>query len=233
MNKTLWVLTQKQTSKGFMTSRGYRTDGKPRFTKIMSLGLRFDTEDEAIEKRNDFLKSIDEDIKQHTEYITKAKQSLTKVYKTIGEFDGEARAFGGYSYNHMSGLNGWTEECDKIRAETAKDVVDRNTKSLEQYKKEKDYIINHIYIKEVPIGMRFMSQYKKTHEYVMNEHNLSCTRCGGQIPNIKYLKVGWGQYTLCACCMKEEIDEMQKIVDETPAEIIDAWSKERFILDLG
>ena len=232
--KTLWVLTQKQTSKGYMARRGWRQDGKPRFTKTMSLGLRFETEELAIDGRKAILDNIDNDIKQHTDYITKAKQSLTKVYKTIGEFDGEARKFGGYFYNHMSGLNKWTDECDKIRAETVKNVIDGNTKTLERYKKEKDYIINHIYIKEVNLGMRFWSNQKRTIEVITNSNSMFCNVCGGDIPNVQYLKVGWGNFNVCACCMEDKlIPMMQEVVKNNPKETKETWNKERFLLDLG
>ena len=235
--KTLWLFTQKQTSKGYMTGRGYRQDGKPRFSKIMSSALRYETEQLALNKRNEIKDAMDKDIAGCEASISKANATLTTTYVHFGDFLDACRAFGGFPYHNLSARTLWDAECDKIRSkEVIPDFLKSKTGQINRYKKERDFFVQHIYIKPVEIGMRFLSQYKKSIEYVNNDgrqYTLHCNVCGGEIPNVQYFRAGYGNFCACPMCLETLIPKMQEVIASTSDDIKELWGKEKFLVDLG
>lgn len=236
--KKVWVLTEKQVSKGFMTRRGYKSSGKPMFTKLIPLALRYETKDDAIRGKLGFIEAIEKDIEKNKKIITEATASLTKTYTLTQNFVNEAKEWGIYMYSEFydskrQAIVNWDSvSCDPIRQRIVSNVVTGRTQSLAKYNIEKKYITEKICVNEVDMGFRFKVAEKRTITFKKNDCNTYCNVCGGDIPDIDYLMIGWHS-KICVLCMSEMMPEIKKHVDEIQPEIKDLWGKERFLKDLG
>jgi hypothetical protein len=98
--------------------------------------------------------------------------------------------------------------------------------------RELEFFLNHIYVREVPLGMRFDKRQKQPMKWFKNDINNYCICCGGDVPDVEYVRFGY-YAKICVCCLNDLLPEIKKHVDEVPEDIKDLWGKERFLTDLN
>ena len=225
-----WILCQKQLSKGYMTRRGwsYNSIRKPSFTKFISKAIRYETKELAEKGKKEIISEIKSDIQKAEELrLELVKKIALKPHKTAIEFtkDMEKSNFSFYEY-HLE------DEKLSNKKQLMDNLLKSSNEGLQAYNWELNYFTKEVYIREVPMGFRFMKSEKRKIEFFKNECNNYCTCCGGDLPDTDYLKIGWSA-KLCLCCLSELLPEIQKRLDIFPAETKDLWGKERFLTDLG
>lgn len=233
--KTTWIICQKQLSKGYFKSRGWRKDRKPRFTKQITTCKRFATKADAEAGKALFIADMDRQIAECTNKISIGEQLRTKVYSCLNDFVKDLNKTG-FGYTGRFYGNGrtdpWNIGDENAKLTTINQGIEAFKQTIFGLNNEKEYYEKKLFIREVPMGLRFANIAKpKVVEFVKNDCNNYCCNCGGDIPDVIYMQFGYGS-KLCVMCLSEFLPDINKHIKEMSQEVKQVWSQERFLKDL-
>lgn len=232
--KLVWVLQQKQKSRGFVRSRGWNKT-MPSMTKQIVLAKMSDTKEGAEDIKSKFLAEINTTIEREKARLVDLEVMSKTTYPLPRTFE---HAFQGYHRGGWRDLDifrstaSWNVDLEVKKSKMIVDAQAHQNLTIARYQSEYLFMDKSIFINQVEMGMRFNNKLKQKITFETNDNNRYCVGCGGDIPTAKQLCIGY-HTRLCVMCLSEMIPEIQKAVSEMPTELKDSWMQERFLKDLG
>ena len=99
-----------------------------------------------------------------------------------------------------------------------------------------DYINEKLQVRECDCEIKFKDSERERIEWVVRgEHDTAygfCNCCGGAIPEIPQLNIGW-KIKICAICMKRLADEADIQAGKIDPEIMEHYQTDRFLRSLS
>lgn len=226
-------MCQKQLSKGYFKGRGYQNGRTPRFTKEIVNGKRYPTEIEAINAKAALINDIEQNKEAQKNDMTWIDTISKQTFQNLQALENELRTYGHYlGYYGSHKIRPWDSEAEEIKTKFLEQQRANIQRNLNEFTAEYEYFTKKLFVREVPFGLKFNVHAKRKVSFIKNVSNMSCCKCGADVPDIDYLSMAW-QMSLCVMCLSEMMPEIQKHINETPEEIKELWSSERFIKDLG
>jgi hypothetical protein len=236
------------------------TSPRPSFTKQSALATSYDTKKEAKESvatyRKDavtmlnkplaMIKQLEELDKGWTQLSDKERVTVwDKLDHSIASIVNDRKHINSNSNKKWTGKG---YKFTKAGHKALKDIVWCDYKKYSQYtatmwQNRIDFIDSKLQVREEALEFKFKdSERRKVRWEIRGDNDTSynyCNLCGGAIPSIPQLRLGWGKYNhsggiiICAICMGKLAEEAKIQAGKVPDEIMEQYQQDRFLRDLG
>lgn len=103
---------------------------------------------------------------------------------------------------------------------------------LTMYEAQFKYLTDYLRPFEQTIEFKFKDNERKRIEWRVRDDNETsydyCNGCGGAIPGIPQVRIGW-ETTLCAICMSKLAQEAQIQMGKVPEDVVEHYETDRFL----
>ena len=258
-----WFMGVNAPSKGYfkhITSRyDYRSGRyimKPTFTKQSALAPSFNTEEEATEAIEKFVKEAQKLIDGSTIRLADIKKTR-KVWDTLGDnakLDFLIRTKISPEYTPKS-RQGYGNYKSRLYASNCKNKplsddertafnniewdkqIEENERTINNHQGRYEWITTKLLVRECELELKFMENERRTIKWQQRSENNTagsyCVACGGAVPGIPQLVIGSSprndQTHICAICMGKLAEEAKIQAGKVPDEIMEHYQTDRFL----
>jgi len=228
---------------------------RPRFTKQTALARSYPTEQaalRAVKKYRDESTTEITDAKKRIKAIesirptwfslsTLDRYDFCSAYDMSVGYQSTSKGWNGKAQTYMSYLtyyNTTRTKLSKEEKEALKNNINWDSEIIKSRNKVNahtarlKYIVDKLIVREADLEFKFMDSQRKKIVWVHRKENDTaygyCNCCGGAIPGIPQLHIGYDT-VICAICMAKLADEAKTQAGKVPDEVLEHYNTDRFL----
>ena len=234
--KKVWVITQKQKSRGCFRRRTLHGERLPIFTKHVSLSRHFNTQERATEFLSSLVTAINSDIKEIEESVRIANSIIDKLLTCSTELElskiiqFSSLSISRWLFKHTDTFN---EKRQNVLTQCQKHLYSFQT-SLDNLKKELEIVTTKMFVNEIDYEIRIKKTAKYGIRWLHSDREIVCNVCGSEMPDVDFLSIGrYHENTICLFCLEKLSMEAIERLKKCDTVMKEVWEQTIFINGLG